>query len=123
MQPLKHVVKIWITLWESLNSKSVPTWTLRRSVSVPNLSPEQRRLRGIQAEQLLSNELLQEAFFALQSDLLAQMAQVKLDDGPGHTRLVLALQMSKAVERQLWMLIQDGQSAMESIKMRGSRID
>lgn len=90
---------------------------------MPSLSPEQRRLRGLAAQQLLENELLRESFYALQSDILNQMRQVSLADKEGHTRLVLAMQTATAVERQLWMLIQDGHAAVGELNMRGSRID
>jgi hypothetical protein len=51
------------------------------------------------------------------------MDQVKLDDRDGHMRLVMALQMTKAVERQLWLLVQDGHEAVQQINLRGKRID
>jgi hypothetical protein len=54
---------------------------------------------------------------------LAQIRSVKLSDGEGQQRLVMALQMAQAVNRQLWHLIQDGHEATESIRVRGSRID
>jgi hypothetical protein len=90
---------------------------------VPSLSPEQRRSRAVTAQQLLDNEVLQSAFYALTADLLRQIDQVKLDDKDGHTRLVMALQMSKAIERQLWLLVQDGHEAVQQINLRGKRID
>lgn len=49
------------------------------------------------------------------------MKSVRLDDKEGHTRLVMALQMSNAVNRHLWLVIQDGQAAQ--LNVRGSRID
>jgi hypothetical protein len=51
------------------------------------------------------------------------MRLVKLDDREGHTRLVMALQISHAVRRQLWLLIQDGAAAVQEIQLRGKRID
>ncbi len=60
---------------------------------------------------------------ALEADLLSQMKAVRLDDGPAHTRLVLALQMATAVTRHLWHLIQLGAAAQERIQLRGSRLD
>lgn len=82
---------------------------------------QQRQQRAVTAQQLLENPLLQEAFGAVEADLLKQMRSVRLDDKEGHTRLVMALQMSHAINRHLWLLIHDGQAAQFNI--RGSRID
>lgn len=82
---------------------------------------EQRQRRAVTAQQLLENPLLQEAFGALETDLLNQMRSVRLDDKEGHTRLVMALQMGNAINRHLWLVIQDGQAAQ--LNVRGSRID
>jgi hypothetical protein len=90
---------------------------------VPSLTAEQRRSRAATAQQLLDNDVLQGAFYALQSDILRQLDQVKLDDRDGHMRLVMALQMSKAIEKQLWLLVQDGYEAAQQIQLRGKRID
>lgn len=51
------------------------------------------------------------------------MGHVKLDDKEGHTRLVLALQTSRAVGKFLWLAIQDGGNAVQEINLRGRRID
>lgn len=59
----------------------------------------------------------------MESDLIQQMRQVKLDDKEGHTRLVMALQISNAVKRHLWLMIQDGAAAVQEIQLRGKRID
>lgn len=83
---------------------------------------EQRKQRAVTAQQLLENPVLQEAFGAVEADLLRQMKAVRLDDKEGHTRLVMALQMAQAVNRHLWLLIQDGQVAQQ-LNVRGSRID
>jgi len=82
---------------------------------------EQRKQRAVTAQQLLDNPVLQEAFNAVQADMLQQIKSCRLDDKDGHTRLVMALQMSQAVTRHLWLLIQDGQAAQ--LNVRGSRID
>lgn len=82
---------------------------------------EQRARRAVTAQQLLENPLLQEAFSAVEADLLQQMRAVRLDDKDGHTRLVMALQMSNAINRHLWLVIQDGQATQ--LNVRGSRID
>jgi hypothetical protein len=56
-------------------------------------------------------------------NIVAQMRRCPLTDKEAHTRLVMALQMSTAVNRNLWALIQDGSEAIADIQVRGSRID
>lgn len=75
------------------------------------------------AQELLANSLLNDTIDSIQSDLLKQMHQVKLDDVSAHTRLILALQVNGAIQRALWMRIQDGSAAMQEINLRGRRID
>jgi hypothetical protein len=82
---------------------------------------QQRNQRAVTAQQLLENSLLQEAFGAVEADLVRQLKACRLDDKDGHTRLVMALQMSQAVNRHLWLVIQDGRAAQLNVK--GSRID
>lgn len=82
---------------------------------------QQRSQRAVTAQQLLDNPLLQEAFTSAQNDLVNQMKSCRLDDKEGHTRLVMALQISQSVNRYLWLVIQDGQAAQ--LNVRGSRID
>lgn len=55
--------------------------------------------------------------------MLKQMHHVKLDDVDAHTRLILALQVSQAVNRHLWGVIQDGEIARQELNLRGRRID
>lgn len=75
------------------------------------------------AQELLSNSLLRESISAVEAALLKQMHQVKLDDVAGHTRLIVALQVSQAVNRHLWHVMQDGAAAQQEISLRGRRID
>lgn len=79
--------------------------------------------RAQAAQELIHNPLLRESISAIESTLLKQMHQVKLDDVNGHTRLILALQVSQAVNRHLLGLIQDGEVARQEIQLRGRRID
>jgi hypothetical protein len=60
---------------------------------------------------------------ALEHDLLNQMRQVSLADNEAHTRLVMGLQTNNAVRRHLWGMIQDGHAAVQTINLRGKRID
>lgn len=56
-------------------------------------------------------------------DLLNQLRNVPLSDKDAHTRLVMAMQVNSAIKRQLWMMVQDGVSAVNEINLRGRRID
>ena len=77
----------------------------------------------MEAEQLLSNPLILEAFSSAEADLLSQLYAVKLSDKEAHTRLILALQTSRCIHRYLWGVIQDGNAAQQEINIRGRRID
>jgi hypothetical protein len=79
--------------------------------------------RGQAAQELIDNDLFNEALIALRNDLLSQMTSVSLSDMQGHTRLVLALQTANAVEKFLRTCIHDGLVAAGSIDLRGKRID
>lgn len=77
----------------------------------------------MEAQQLLANPLLREALNAIRQDLNAQLMSVNLTDVPAHTRLVTAMQVTRAVERHLLYLIDQGAAAVEQIKLGGTRID
>ena len=79
--------------------------------------------RAQQAQELLSNSLLHEAVLSEQANITQQMLQCSLADKDACQRLVMAYQMSSAVNRNLWRIIQDGAEAAESVRVRGSRID
>ena len=80
-------------------------------------------IRAQKAQELLSNDLLQHAVEAETQSIVEQMRRVSLADSEAHTRLVMALQISGAVNRHLWALIQDGHEAAGDLDVRGSRID
>ena len=48
---------------------------------------------------------------------------VRLDDVEGQKRIVMAVQMSGAIERYLKVLIRDGESMAGTLQLRGKRID
>lgn len=79
--------------------------------------------RAVTAQQLLENPVLHEAVAEEERRILVQMQHCSLADKEAHTRLIMALQMSTAVNRNLWAMIQQGHEATESIRVRGSRID
>lgn len=79
--------------------------------------------RADRAQELLNNELLNESVATLIEDLNQQLRTVSLSDVDGHTRLVMALQVTHAVTRHLRHIIHDGLAAGEQIQLRGKRID
>lgn len=79
--------------------------------------------RGQAARELLNNPLLREALDAVRADLNSQIATVSLTDIPAHTRLVTAVQVTRAVERHLVGLIELGEAMAEQISLQGKRID
>jgi hypothetical protein len=55
--------------------------------------------------------------------LNTQLLTVRLDDVEGQKRIVMAVQMSGAIERYLKSLIRDGDALAGTIQLRGKRID
>jgi hypothetical protein len=55
--------------------------------------------------------------------VLNQIRTADLSNTELHTRLIMAMQISSAVTRNLWSYIQDGHEATQQINMRGRRID
>lgn len=78
---------------------------------------------GQAAQELLNNPLFQDSLAAIRSDLNAQLMAVSLHDTEAHTRLVIAMQVTRAVERHLVSIIETGQAAAMEINLRGVRID
>jgi hypothetical protein len=60
---------------------------------------------------------------AEEARVLNQMRVADLSNKELHTRLIIALQASTAVARNLWSYIQDGHEATQQINLRGKRID
>ncbi len=119
---LVNRIKTLLSRLPSLKSNPASTWPRPASVQ-RSLSPEDRIRRAEQAQELLSSSLLREAVYTEEMNILNQMRQCSLSDKESHTRLVMALQMSSAVTRNLWRMINDGNEAAESIRMRGTRLD
>lgn len=87
------------------------------------MTAEQRRIKGQAAEQLLSNDLFIESLASVENDVLEQLRHAHINDKEGHTNLVIALQVTRAVQHQIWLAVQDGINATEELNMRGRRID
>lgn len=79
--------------------------------------------RAVTAQQLLENPLLNEVVLAERDRIIAEIERAPLSDKDLHTRLIIALQISTAVQRNLWLAIQEGHEATHAIQMRGKRID
>lgn len=85
---------------------------------------DQEEIRRAQhAEQLLRDPMLAECMQAIETDLIEQMRDASLDKQDMHTRLITALQCTRAIERRLWQLLQLGHAAQQRIEMKGRRID
>jgi hypothetical protein len=67
--------------------------------------------------------VLREAVAHEEAKILSQIRTADLSNKELHTRLVIAMQVSTAVTRNLWSYIQDGHEATQQINMRGRRID
>lgn len=78
---------------------------------------------GQAAAELLANPLFHEAMTAVRNDLNAQLMTVRLDDVNVHTRLIMAMQVTRAVERHLVSIVETGQAAAGELNLRGMRID
>lgn len=79
--------------------------------------------KGMAAQELLRNPLLRDALQAVREDLNAQLMTCNLADTVAHTRLVTAMQVTRAVEKHLLSIIESGAGAVEQINLRGKRID
>lgn len=78
---------------------------------------------GQAAAELLNNALFQESLTAVRNDLNAQLMAVSLHDVEAHTRLVIAMQVTRAVERHLISIVETGRAAVAELDLSGSRID
>lgn len=78
---------------------------------------------GQAAAELLSNPLFHESLTAVRNDLNAQLMAVSLHDVEAHTRLVIAMQVTRAVERHLISIVETGRAAVAELDLSGSRID
>lgn len=80
------------------------------------MDAHQRRIVGAEARQLLENSHLQEAFDAVRDYLEAVALSTDPDNKEKAQRVVISMQLLKAVKREIERKIEDGQVA--EVEMR-----
>lgn len=85
------------------------------------LSPEQRRVIGQEARQLLENKHFRGAFEAVNEYLLDQAKACDPDNKDKTQRVVIALQIMEALRREIVRKVEDGDMATIEISEIESR--
>lgn len=116
VQTLRSRLRKW-------SSSTQQTWPRPGSVQNSDVTDQEAIRRARHAEQLLRDPMLAECMQAIEIDLIEQMRDASLDKQDMHTRLITALQCTRAIERRLMQLLQHGHAAMQRIEMKGRRID
>lgn len=78
-------------------------------------SPEQRRVIGQEARQLLDNPHFKEAFEAVESYLVGQAKHCDPDNKDKTQRVVIAMQIMEAIKREIVRKVEDGDMAQVEI--------
>lgn len=90
------------------------------------MTPEQRKIKGREAKQLLENPLLKEAFAAVDRYIDDQAFSCSPDDAVRAQRIIVSKQLLQAVKREIIRKIEDGEVAEIQIaeieKQRGLRL-
>jgi hypothetical protein len=79
-------------------------------------SPEQRRVIGNEARQLLENKHFREAFDAVESYLVGQAKACDPDNKDKTQRVVIAMQIMEALKREIVRKVEDGEMAVVEIE-------
>lgn len=74
-------------------------------------SPEQRRVVGQEAQQLLSNRHFKEAFEAVEGYLVEQAKHCDPDNKEKTQRVVISMQLMEALKREIVRKVEDGEMA------------
>jgi hypothetical protein len=75
------------------------------------MTPEQRKIHGAEAKQLLDNKHFKEAFEAVDDYLNAAALACSPDDAAKAQRIVISKQLLQAVKREIVRKIEDGEVA------------
>ena len=75
-------------------------------------SPEQRRIVGIEARQLLENSHFRDAFDAVESSLIDVAKSCDPDNKEKAARVVISMQLLEAVKREIIRKVEDGEMAV-----------
>lgn len=84
-------------------------------------SPEQRRIIGAEAQQLLDNRHFQEAFKAVEAYLIDNAKSCNPDNKEQTQRVVLAMQILDGIKREIVRKVEDGEVARIEIAELGRR--
>lgn len=79
-------------------------------------TPEQRRIIGAEAQQLLDNKHFQEAFEAVESYLVENAKTCDPDNKDKSQRIVISMQLLEAVKREIVRKVEDGEVAKVEIE-------
>lgn len=79
------------------------------------LSPQQRRVIGEEAKQLLQNKHFREAFDSVESYLIDQAKGCNPNDKELTQRVVIAMQLHEALKREIVRKVEDGEMAQIEI--------
>lgn len=75
------------------------------------MSPDERRIRGNDARNLLDNNLLKEAFAAVGRYVEDQALSCAPDDATRAQRIVISKQLLAAIKREMTRVVEDGDVA------------
>ena len=78
---------------------------------MPHVSPESRKFRATDAQQLLENPMLQDAFSAVEKHLSDAELMCDPDNAAKALRIVISKQLLAAIKREITRVIQDGSVA------------
>lgn len=82
---------------------------------------EMEIVRGADAEQLLANPLLREAFELIEQDLIEKWQTSSLQDEKGREKLYLSQIMLARIVKQIELVVQTGQVAKATLAQRTGR--
>lgn len=85
------------------------------------MTPEQEIARGHQAQALLDDPLLSEAFTVIEQEILTVWKASPARDEAGREKLWLMQQMLRRVKTHLESVVQSGTLAKATVKMRLGR--
>lgn len=79
-------------------------------------SPEQRRIVGAEAQQLLDNRHFREAFDAVGEHLVNVAKSCDPDNKEKTQRVVISMQLLEAIKREIVRKVEDGEMAQVEIQ-------
>lgn len=75
------------------------------------MTPEQRRIRGADAQALLDNPMLRDAFAAVAEHLEQQAQSCDQDNAEKARRIIIAKQILSGIKREIERVVKDGEVA------------